>query len=68
MSLGNPLDAGDHARARWRSARFADLVREQIAEAVRKGAKAHDRPEAFADDSAGSPYLAPQVLTDVDHR
>ena len=30
---------------RWRAPRFADLVREQIAEALRKGAKAHHRHE-----------------------
>ena len=47
--------------------RFADTVREQIAEALRKGAKAHHRHEASPTTSAGSPYLAPQVLTDVDH-
>ena len=31
---------GDHARARWRSARFADTCASRSAEALRKGAKA----------------------------
>ena len=48
-------------------ARFADSIREQKAEALRKGAKAHVNMKV-ADDKAGSPYLAPEVLTDVDHQ
>src|SRR5690606_33993683 len=44
-----------------------DLVRAQTAEAVGKGAKAHIDPKGFAADKPGTPYLAPQVLTDVDH-
>ncbi|MFC5069317.1 aldehyde dehydrogenase family protein [Flaviflagellibacter deserti] len=64
--LGNPLDEtttlGPMAHVR-----FADLVREQTAEALAKGAKAHLDPKDFPADKAGTPYLAPQVLTDVDH-
>jgi acyl-CoA reductase-like NAD-dependent aldehyde dehydrogenase len=41
----------------------ADAVRAQIAEAVGKGA----RPLLHGADRAGTPYLAPQVLIDVDH-
>ena len=45
----------------------AEFVREQIKDAVAAGARAHIDPGAFAMDAAGSPYLAPQVLTQVDH-
>ncbi|WP_207061648.1 aldehyde dehydrogenase family protein [Motiliproteus sp. SC1-56] len=46
----------------------ADFVREQVRDAVAQGAKTHIDPADFPADSAGTPYLAPQVLTDVDHR
>lgn len=50
----------------------ADFVREQIAEAVDKGAIAHIDASTFARDETeqaqkGSAYLAPQVLTQVSH-
>jgi acyl-CoA reductase-like NAD-dependent aldehyde dehydrogenase len=46
---------------------FADHVRGQIDEGLRKGAER--RIEMTVDgDHAGSPYLAPEVLTDVDHQ
>jgi acyl-CoA reductase-like NAD-dependent aldehyde dehydrogenase len=45
----------------------ADFVRGQIAEAVAAGARAHVDPQAFAKDAAGAAYMAPQVLTGVDH-
>jgi acyl-CoA reductase-like NAD-dependent aldehyde dehydrogenase len=48
-------------------ARFADLIREQKAEALRKGAKAHIHMKVDR-DVAGSPYIAPEVLTNVDHQ
>ena len=64
--LGSPLDEkttlGPMAHTR-----FADVVRRQTAEALAKGAKAHIDVKAFAADRAGTPYLAPQVLTHVDH-
>ena len=47
--------------------RFADLVRQQNAEAVAKGAKAHIDTKPFAADTGSTAYLAPQVLTNVDH-
>jgi acyl-CoA reductase-like NAD-dependent aldehyde dehydrogenase len=46
----------------------ADFVRSQIAEAVRQGAKPLIGPQDFAADQKGSPYLAPQVLVDVNHK
>ncbi|WP_296272387.1 aldehyde dehydrogenase family protein [Pseudomonas sp. UBA6323] len=45
----------------------ADFVRAQIAEAVEQGAKAHIDPAEFPQDAPGTPYLAPQVLTNVSH-
>jgi len=61
--LGNPLDA-QTTLGPLISAAAADNVRAQIRDAVDKGAKALIK----AKDSAGTPYLAPEVLTDVDHR
>ena len=45
----------------------AEHVRAQIADAVSAGAKALVDPRGFPADRAGSAYLAPQVLVDVDH-
>ncbi|WP_375056437.1 aldehyde dehydrogenase family protein [Zobellella sp. DQSA1] len=46
----------------------ADFVRDQVAEAVAQGATAHIDPADFPLDRPGTPYLAPQVLTGVNHR
>ena len=46
---------------------FADHVRGQTEEALRKGARAHIEMR-LPEDRPGSPYLAPQVLTNVDHQ
>jgi acyl-CoA reductase-like NAD-dependent aldehyde dehydrogenase len=45
----------------------ADFVREQIAEAVAAGAHPLIDPKDFPADAPGTPYLAPQVLVDVNH-
>jgi acyl-CoA reductase-like NAD-dependent aldehyde dehydrogenase len=45
----------------------ASFVRGQIEDAVAAGAKAHLDPRQFAKDAPGSAYVAPQVLTGVDH-
>jgi acyl-CoA reductase-like NAD-dependent aldehyde dehydrogenase len=45
----------------------AEFVRGQIAEAVAAGATALLEPKAFPKDVPGSAYMAPQVLTAVDH-
>ena len=45
----------------------AGFVREQIAEAVRGGARPLIDSGMFPADQTGTPYLAPQVLVDVDH-
>ncbi|MBB5700819.1 acyl-CoA reductase-like NAD-dependent aldehyde dehydrogenase [Ochrobactrum daejeonense] len=64
--VGNPLD-NSTTLGPMAQARFADLIREQKAEALRKGAKAHVNMKVDQ-DIAGSPYIAPEVLTDVDHQ
>jgi acyl-CoA reductase-like NAD-dependent aldehyde dehydrogenase len=47
--------------------RFADVVRRQTAEALARGAKAVIDVKAFKRNKDGTPWLAPQVLTQVDH-
>jgi acyl-CoA reductase-like NAD-dependent aldehyde dehydrogenase len=65
-TLGNPLDSSTVVGP-MAAPKFADLVREQTAEAKRKGARPllntrHDL------DAPASPYLAPEVLVDVNHQ
>jgi acyl-CoA reductase-like NAD-dependent aldehyde dehydrogenase len=62
--VGNPLDQAT-TLGPMAQPRFADLIREQKAEALRKGARAN---VDMKDDKQGSPYLAPEVLTNVDHQ
>ncbi len=64
--LGNPLDEAT-TLGPMAHTRFAELVREQTKEAIARGAHAHIDAGSFAADRAASPYLAPQVLTNVDH-
>ncbi|MDN5927065.1 MAG: aldehyde dehydrogenase family protein [Hyphomicrobiales bacterium] len=64
--VGNPLDPATTMGPMAQS-RFADLVREQKAEALRKGATAHIGMKVERDE-AGSPYLGPEVLTGVNHQ
>ena len=64
--LGDPTDPATTLGPLVRPA-AADFVRGQIADAVAAGAKAHLSPEAFPKDAPGSAYMAPQVLTEVDH-
>ncbi|MBM3536535.1 MAG: aldehyde dehydrogenase family protein [Alphaproteobacteria bacterium] len=64
--LGNPLDPETTLGPMVRAS-AADFVRGQIADAVKAGAKAHIDPKNFPADKPGSAYLAPQVLTGVDH-
>jgi acyl-CoA reductase-like NAD-dependent aldehyde dehydrogenase len=45
----------------------AAFVRGQIDEAVRQGASALLDPAHFPADAPGTPYLAPQILVNVDH-
>jgi acyl-CoA reductase-like NAD-dependent aldehyde dehydrogenase len=64
--VGNPLEQATTLGPMARGS-FADTVRDQIAEAMRKGAKSHIGMKVEG-DRAGSPYLAPEVLTNVDHQ
>jgi acyl-CoA reductase-like NAD-dependent aldehyde dehydrogenase len=49
------------------AARFADVVRAHTAAAINQGAKAHIDASNFKRNSMTSAWLAPQVLTGVDH-
>ena len=49
------------------STKAADFVRAQIADAVEQGATKLIDASIFPADKPGTPYLAPQVLVDVDH-
>jgi len=62
--LGNPLDP-ETTLGPMAHVRFADEVREQTAEAIAMGAKAHIDPALFPND--GGAYLMPQILTNVTH-
>ena len=64
--LGNPLDEKT-TLGPMANVRFADWVRKQTAEALAKGAKAHIDAAAYAADIGNTAYLAPQILTNVDH-
>ncbi len=65
--LGSPLDEATTLGPMVK-ADAADFVRKQIRSALRAGAKAHIDPKSFAMDKTGTPYMAPQVLTAVNHR
>ncbi len=64
--LGDPLDPETTLGPMVRTA-AADFVRAQIAEAVRAGAKPLVDAKKFAAAKDGTPYVAPQVLVNVDH-
>jgi acyl-CoA reductase-like NAD-dependent aldehyde dehydrogenase len=64
--LGNPLEAQTTLGPMVRKD-AADSVRRHIKKAIGKGAKALIDPKAFPAEKSGSPYMAPQVLVNVDH-
>ena len=64
--LGNPLDPETTLGPMVRTS-AAELVQNQIREAVQKGARTHIDAGLFPEHRDGSPYLAPQVLTGVNH-
>jgi acyl-CoA reductase-like NAD-dependent aldehyde dehydrogenase len=64
--LGDPLEQATTLGPLVK-ADAAGFVRDQIAEAVRTGAKALIAPTLFAKDAVGTPYMAPQVVVDVTH-
>jgi acyl-CoA reductase-like NAD-dependent aldehyde dehydrogenase len=64
--MGDPLDPATTLGPMVKAS-AADFVRGQIAEAIELGATAHIDPGTFPRDAAGTPYMAPQVLTGVNH-
>ena len=64
--LGDPMDASTTLGPMVKTS-AADYVRGQIKAAVAAGAKAHLNPSDFAANADDTPYLAPQILTGVDH-
>jgi acyl-CoA reductase-like NAD-dependent aldehyde dehydrogenase len=64
--LGSPLDPETTIGPVVRTA-AAEAVRSQVREAVGRGARPLIDEAWFAASAPGTPYLAPQVLVDVDH-
>ncbi|TXH77214.1 MAG: aldehyde dehydrogenase family protein [Lysobacteraceae bacterium] len=64
--LGNPLEETTTLGPLIKTS-SAEFVRGQIAEALAKGARALIDARRFSADAQGTPYMAPQVLVDVDH-
>jgi acyl-CoA reductase-like NAD-dependent aldehyde dehydrogenase len=64
--LGNPLDPATTLGPLVKTS-AAEFVRGQVGDAVAAGARTHVDAAGFDRDAAGSPYMAPQVLTDVNH-
>lgn len=67
LRLGNPVDPDTTLGPLVRPA-AADFVRGQIEDAVAAGARAWIDPGDYPLSVPGSAYLAPQLLTGVDHR
>jgi acyl-CoA reductase-like NAD-dependent aldehyde dehydrogenase len=65
LTLGNPFNAATTIGP-MANKRFAQTVRDQIAEAITDGATALIDPALFPADDGGA-YLAPQILVDVHH-
>jgi acyl-CoA reductase-like NAD-dependent aldehyde dehydrogenase len=65
--LGSPLDESTTLGPVVRP-EAAEFVRRQINSAIRAGARAHINPKEFPMDRKGTPYVAPQVLTQVNHQ
>lgn len=64
--LGNPLDQATTLGPMVRTS-AAEFVRGQIRDAVSHGARVHLVEELFEASREGTPYLAPQILTGVNH-
>ena len=64
--LGNPIEP-DTTLGPLVRASAAEFVRGQIRDALAAGATALIDPKSFPADEDGTPYMAPQVLTGVDH-
>jgi acyl-CoA reductase-like NAD-dependent aldehyde dehydrogenase len=64
-NLGNPLESGVNLGPVVR-AKAADEIRDQVAKAVKAGARAAIDTKKFKADKAGTAYVTPQVLLDLD--
>ncbi|MBO0333725.1 aldehyde dehydrogenase family protein [Sneathiella sp. CAU 1612] len=64
--LGSPVDP-ETTLGPLVNAAAADFVRGQVADAVKAGAKSLIDPALFPENKPGTPYLAPDVVVDVDH-
>ena len=65
LKLGNPF-APESTLGPMAHKRFAQIVRDQVAEAVAEGAVPLIDPALFPEDDGGA-YLAPQILVNVNH-
>jgi len=65
-TLGDPFDPATMLGPMVRTS-SADFVRKQIADAIEAGANPLIEEDDFPASSAGTPYLAPQILVDVNH-
>ena len=65
-TLGDPLNADTTLGPMVRTS-AANFAQKQIAEAIEQGAKALINTSLFPLHKEGTPYMAPQVLVDVDH-
>ena len=64
--LDDPLDAATSLGPMVRAGAAA-FVRDQVAEAIAAGGRSLIDVDRFKRDEVGTPYVAPQVLVDVDH-
>ncbi len=64
--LGDPLDP-ETTLGPMVNAKAAAYVRDQVRDAVTRGAVSHLDEDGFPMSEKGTPYLAPHVLTGVDH-
>lgn len=65
--LDNPLDPATTLGPMVKTS-AAEFVRAQINEAIAQGASSHIDPREFPSNAVGTPYLAPQILTNVNHQ
>jgi acyl-CoA reductase-like NAD-dependent aldehyde dehydrogenase len=64
--LGDPMEEATTLGPMVKAS-AADFVRDQIAAAAQKGARALIDVAAFPREARGSAYMAPQIVVDVDH-
>ncbi|MCC7320903.1 MAG: aldehyde dehydrogenase family protein [Rubellimicrobium sp.] len=66
LRLGNPFDAAT-TLGPMANVRFARLVRDQVADAVARGARPLIERQHHPADDGESAYVMPQILVNVDH-